>query len=231
MFSLIMPMDANRLEQFALTKKLYDPMSPVHEFIIPTRSRKEVEKYLKENKLMKNVRFVSYVTESGFNPSKAFNLGVRSAKYDHIIITSPEVRPDTEVLSQLSNYLGENVVCQVFDENDKGEVGELLVNSTYRSQTPAFYFLAMYNKKDIEAINGWDEDFMRGYAYEDDDFGARWVRAGLPFRFCDEIRGVHQYHPRSETVPSGGQINQAHLFENNSRGVIKCANGLEKLSL
>lgn len=229
MFSIIAPMDTNRLEQFTITKQLYDAMSPVHEFIIPTRSRKEIQKYLTANKLMKNVRFVSYTVESGFNPSKAFNLGMKSAKYDHIIITSPEVRPDTEVLSQLMESLGQNVLCQVFDEGSEGQIDAVLINSGYRHQTPAFYFLAMYNRKDIEAINGWDEDFMKGYAYEDDDFGARWVRAGLPFTFRDDIRGVHQYHPRTETVPEGGKINQAHLFENNSNNVIRCANGLEKL--
>jgi GT2 family glycosyltransferase len=231
MISIIVPMDANRLEQFAVTKRLYDAMDVPHEIIIPTRSRKDVHKYLSEHKLMKNVRFVSYVTEAGFNPSKAFNLGVKSAKYDSIIITSPEVRPETDVLPQLSECIGQNVVCQVFDEGPDGQIAAVLVNSTYRHENPGFYFLAMYNKKDIEVINGWDEEFMKGYAYEDDDFGERWVRAGLPFTFRDDIRAVHQYHPRSETIPSGAQINQAHLFENRSKGIVKCTNGLEKLSL
>jgi predicted glycosyltransferase involved in capsule biosynthesis len=69
-----------------------------------------------------------------------------------------------------------------------------LVHKGFRDMTPAMYFLAMFNKRDIEAINGWDEAFMQGYAYEDDDFGQRWVRAGLPFQLREDIQGVHQYH-------------------------------------
>lgn len=224
-------MDTNRLKQFTLTKRVYDAMPQKKEFIIPTRSATELRKYLKANGLMKDVRLFSYQVEQGFNPAKALNMGVRNAKYDSIIVTSPEVCPQTSVLSQLEPFVGKNVVCQVFDEDEAGDRTFSLVNNNYRSVNPAYYFLAMYNKADIEEINGWDEDFMKGYAYEDDDFGARWNRAGLPFEIHEEIQAIHQYHPRRETIPSGAQINQTHLNDNNASGIIKCANGLTKIAI
>lgn len=226
MYSFVFPMDMNRVEQFTVTKRLYDKMPQTKEFIIPTRSYKELKKELQKRNLMDDVILVPYEVEVGFNPSKAFNIGVRKSNYNNIIITSPEVAPKTNVLEQLEALVGKNVICQVWDEDDKGNQFMSLVNSSFRQSTPAYYFLAMFNKDDIYAINGWDEEFMKGYAYEDNDFGDRWVRAGLPFEIHDEIQAVHQYHPRSETIKGGSTVNHEHYINNNILGIIKPEKGL-----
>lgn len=230
MFSILMPLDSNRLEQFKNTKRVYDKMPQKKEFIIPTRSEPQLRNFFAENNLGKDVRIIPYTHEVGFNCSKALNIGVRHARYNSIIITSPEVKPITSVLGQLEKILGTNVICQVWDEDEHGQVCASLVNTSYKSHTPAMYFLAMFNKADIEKINGWDEEFMKGYAYEDDDFGARWVRASIPFIIRDDIQGRHQYHPRLVTIHGGTVINRRRFRQNNKRKVIRCSNGLIKLS-
>lgn len=226
MFTIIMPMDPNRLEQFKVTKRAYDAMPQTKEFIIPTRNEPVISKHLTEHSLGKDVRIIPYTVEAGFNCSKALNIGVRNATYDFVIISCPEVKPLTPVLEQLEKVLGTNVVCKVLDENENGEATRSLVRRGFRDRTPGFYFLAMYNKADIESINGWDEDFMKGYAYEDVDFGERWNRAKLPFVVRDDILGLHQYHPRGETIPGGQIINKQKFAQNNIAGVIRCVNGL-----
>lgn len=231
MFSLVFPMDDDRLEQFKVTKQRYDKMPQEKEFIIPTRSEHAVALYLADNKLMDNVRLIPYTIKAGFNPSKAFNIGVREARYDQIIVSSPEVMPTTDVLTQLEDLIGQNVICQVWDEDENNKIFMSLVNTSFRNETPGYYFLAMFNKSDIEKINGWDEDFMKGYAFEDDDFGARWVRGGIPFITREDIQGVHQYHPRLETIHGGFGVNQRKYMENNNNNVIRCANGLIKLGI
>lgn len=228
MFSIIAPMDANRLTQFTNSKRVYDSFPQVKEFIIPTRSLDEIKPYLEEHDLMKDVRLIPYVHELGYNPSKALNLGFKNAKYDRVIITSPEVMPKTQVLEQLEQVLEQNIVCQVFDQAEDGTTNFSLVNNAYRSENPGMYFLAMFQKKDIEVINGWDEDFMLGYAYEDNDFGDRWVRAGLPFSIREDIQAVHQYHPRTVTIHNGVEINFNKYNDNRDKGVIRCANGVVK---
>lgn len=227
MFSIVMPMDINRIEQFAKTKAAYDAMPERKEFIIPTRTD-ELSEELSKRRLMKDVLVIRYKHEIGFNPSKAFNIGVRQAQYDNIIITSPEVKPNRDVLEKLKECVGQNIVCQVHDQDENGNL-TCLVSKDYRGDTPAMYFLAMFNKNDIETINGWDEEFMRGYAYEDNDFGDRWVRAGLPFEVREDIQATHLYHPRSETIPGGLTTNLQTYQSNNANGVTKCANGLVKL--
>lgn len=226
MFSIIMPMDTNRLEQFKITKTIYDSYPQVKEFIIPTRNYNEVRKFIDDNNLGKDVRVLSYKHDLGFNPSKALNIGVKNAEYESIIITSPEVKPITDVLPQLEGYIGKNVICQIFDAKEDGSMGMSLVNKIFRADDPGMYFLAMFNKSDIYKINGWDEDFMKGYAYEDNDFGARWKRANIPFEVNDEIKGFHQYHPRSETIKNGMIINQQHFYNNTDKNITYCKNGL-----
>lgn len=225
MFSIIAPLDPDRSEQFANTKRAYDAMPQKKEFIIPTRNKEKVQTYLNEHDLFRGVRLIPYTVEHGFNCSKALNIGVREAKYKNIIITSPEVKPVTNVLEQLIECLDKNVVCQVMDQDENGNLS-VLVSKTFRGETPAMYFLAMFQKKDIEAINGWDEDFMKGYAYEDNDFGERWVRAGLPFEVREDIQAIHQYHPRGETLKGGMAINLQHFHDNTDSGVIRCRKGL-----
>jgi hypothetical protein len=225
-FSIVAALDPNRLEQFQKTKRVYDNMPFEKEFIIPTRNELKVARYLDDNKLMKDVKIIPYTVEKGFNCSKALNIGVRNAKYNNIIITSPEVKPRPDVLEKLSEVLDQNVICRVWDEDETEKVYSVLVQEGYRDQTPAMYFLAMFRKEDIKKINGWDENFMDGYAYEDNDFGERWVRAELPFIVRDDIEGTHQYHPRGETVPNGAAINNQHFLDNRDQGVIYCQNGL-----
>src|SRR5689334_7761209 len=122
MFSIITPLDNNRFPQFKNTKRAYDAMPQVKEFIIPTRKPQAVKSFLKKFDLMKDVRIIPYEHERGFNPSKALNIGVRNAKYDQIIITSPEVLPQTPVFEQLSELIGQNVVCKVIDQKADGSL-------------------------------------------------------------------------------------------------------------
>lgn len=227
MFSIIAPIDTNRLEQFRKTKEIYDGFPQKKEFVMPTRSYEKVKRYFEKHNMMKDVRLIPYsFDEPGFNPSKALNIGVRNAKYENIIITSPEVRPQTDVLGQLAELEGRNVICEVSDQDEQGNL-TILVSESYRGDDPSMYFLAKFNKSDIEKINGWDENFMGGYAYEDNDFGARWKRAGIPFELRMEIKAIHQYHPRSETVEGGILINERKFTKNNEDGITYCENGLK----
>lgn len=229
MFSIITPIAPSRLEQFRNTKKKYDEFPQEKEFLVVTIHQEEVEKYLIENGLMNDVRIIPYHLEVFTNPAVALNIGVKEAKFDNIIITSPEVLPITNVLEQLEKKIGKNVVCQVFDQNKNGAWKQFsLVNTEHRGENPGMYFLAMFNKSDILAINGWDEDFMQGYACEDIDFGGRWVRAGLPFEVDNDIKAMHQYHPRSETVHNGEAINAQLFYNNRDNGVTYCKNGINK---
>lgn len=230
MFSIIMPMDTNRLQQFVATKMAYDEMPEKKEFVIPSRTSNKIRAFMKRHDLLKDVRIIPYeIYNDGFNPTRALNIGVRNAKYDILLVTGPEVKPHPDTLKKLAECKGQNVICRVWDQDESGKLTSLVHNG-YRDKTPQPYFLGMFNKADIEKINGWDEDFMDGYAYEDNDFGNRWVRAGLPFTVREDIQATHQYHLRGETIPGGLSVNLAIYNRNNEQGVTYCKNGLDMVN-
>jgi len=207
--SIIVPMEKNRMNLFKNTIKAYvDKEYEDVEFILVSRTLTTED--LKEiyNTLPYNVyiQLVPYIWDSPhFSQALALNIGIRNASYDSMIVTSPECSPRTNVLSQLTPLVGKNIVCQVFDTNQQGEITMSLVNSDFRSHSPAMHFLAMFNKADLELINGWSLDYIKGGgAYDDDDFGDRFNKAGLKFEIHDEIQAIHQYHMR-------GRVNREWL--------------------
>jgi hypothetical protein len=219
-----MPLDTNRLPQLQKTIEAYKAFGiPIGtEFIFVTRTLDCVTEFVG----ILNYKLAKYTHELGFNPSKALNIGVRCASNERIIITSPEVMPKTNVLKQLAEVENQNVVCQVWEQNEDGSIGMSLVNSKFRTEHPGYYFCALFQKSDIEQINGWDEEFMKGYAFEDDDFGHRWSRAKLPFIVRDDIELIHQWHPRSETIPNGWNINKNRMLFNDASGTVWATRGL-----
>lgn len=225
-FSIIMPIDQGREELFSKTMEKYAELGiPKNtEFILVSRNC-SFDIYDKSI----DFKIINYKFEGEyFNPAMALNLGVKHAKYDNIIITCPEVIPLTNVLKQLSSSKRDNIVCQVFDQKPDGSRSISLVNTNFRSNTPGMYFLACFKKEDIECINGWDEEFMKGYAWEDCDFGDRFVRAGLKFKVKDEIQAEHQYHPRESSTSEGYYINAKKYKDNNDNKIFRCENGLTK---
>jgi len=222
--SIIMPVEENRLTLLQNTIEKYKTLGLEDvEFVFVTRTIEDLKFSIIDSQLIKYEHEGEY-----FNPSKALNLGVIHAKYDHIIITCPEVIPMTNVLKQLRMTPSVNTVCKVWDADRTNTPKTVLVSTKCRSDTPSMYFLAMFKKEDILKINGWDEDFMLGYAYEDDDFGHRFVRAGLNFVVRDDIEALHQWHQRNSLGTRGAVRNREKLDENDELKVIRPINGLEK---
>lgn len=226
-FSIVMPCEQNRLELLVNTLEKYKEFGIPKdtEFLLPSRTL---------NKDLKDIAGVAITVlpyewqGKEFNPSKALNLGVNNAKSQYIIIASPEVKPITNVLEQLTPYKGSNIMCQVFDEGKDGKFTMSLVNKKFRGDNMGMYFLALFYKPSLERINGWDEDFMQGYAWEDTDFGNRWQRARIPFEVKEEIQAYHQYHVRGDGTSPGYIINRNLLERNDMNLVTRVKNGLVK---
>lgn len=222
--SIVMPCD-NRTDLLMASLGAYsDHMISDVEFVIVSRT---LEPFTVDGL---NLKFVRYEWHGdNWNPALALNVGVINASYYNILITCPEVRPETHVLEQLSALPRGNYVCQVFDLRQDGSIDHSLVNSGYRWQTPGFYFAAMFQAEDVAAINGWDMDLMRGFAFDDDDFGARFVRAGLTHEMRDEIQCSHQWHPRGHCGGVAFERNRRVFTQNNENGVTACARGMDEV--
>jgi glycosyltransferase involved in cell wall biosynthesis len=86
-------------------------------------------------------------------------------------------------------------------------------------------------KKDIELINGYDEDFV-GWGGEDEDLGVRLAAAGIhcisAIRYA---RVMHMWHPSETKISKGSSWKKGTLKDYFLRSKIPfvCANGLKKL--
>lgn len=221
--SIIVPCDIDRLDQFKKTYRAYldrgMPLGLDWEFILVTRTIDSVD--------LPGVRVVKYVHEGPyFNASKAFNIGVVEAKYSTVAVTSPEVVPVTDVINQWFSKPEGNYICTAFDQDEHGVLTEL-VKPGKMDHIPSMYFLGIFRKEDILKINGWDEDFMAGFSWEDVDFGERFHRANLQFQVAGDMQVLHQYHPRNYHNP-GWEINAAVLKNNIKNYAIRCINGIIK---
>ncbi len=68
-------------------------------------------------------------------------------------------------------------------------------------------FIVCFPACSAAQISGFDENFMKGFWYDDDDFFYRmWKDAGLNFAFVDSIHGVHLHHERPGLKTRDGQL-------------------------
>lgn len=133
-------------------------------------------------------------------PATAWNMGFHSAEGDLLYCISSEVVQDPEnvrkareickdgntvVFGACHNSTPENLVV--------GAEPGLLVSS--KMPRPLGFIVCMPSEK-VSEIRGFDEKFMDGFWYDDDDFFLRLWRSGVNFVFDDSIHGVHLHHER-----------------------------------
>lgn len=63
-----------------------------------------------------------------------------------------------------------------------------------RHRPVAYHFCSAMFKKKLDELNGFDERFAKGVAYDDDDFIMRIRRNKMDIKIIDEISVLHQWH-------------------------------------
>jgi len=177
--------------------------------VLDEYSTDNVLEYVVSQKDYFNISYIKFRTPyPNFCESYILNLGINITKYNSVIITCPEVLHVSPVISQFLDFIGENIIAKVIEVNADGSFKQLLMGTQEpnRCNNPGMFFLAMFNKSDLLAIGGLDEDFRYGYA--DKDFGWRFKRT-FKFKVLDEIYGIHQSHgrpPYDSTFAHDGQM-------------------------
>jgi len=67
-------------------------------------------------------------------------------------------------------------------------------------------FVWLLPMKAFRTVGGFDEVYMNGYCYEDDDFVLRMWNNGTDFLFCDDIIGFHLEHKRDHLKDQDGKV-------------------------
>ena len=84
-------------------------------------------------------------------------------------------------------------------------------------------------KKDIESINGFDEDYVHPAIGEDVDINWRFRAAGIEVISCRNIANVYHLWHKKGFGSAEGEINNAILKKSIEKNRYVCLNGLKKL--
>ena len=85
-------------------------------------------------------------------------------------------------------------------------------------------------KEDMEAINGFDEDYKYPAIGEDVDLGWRFRGLGIELKSCRNIANVYHLWHKKNFGSEAGEINNKILEKNFAQNRYVCLNGLKKLN-
>lgn len=156
------------------------------------------------------------------NPCIPFNVAIREARGDLLVLQNPECLHFGPVLDHAGKHLqngsylsygcyalGWDDTCRL--EGEARSVHQQLAALTLSRLAPkemaaegwynhsvirpcGYHFCCAITREDMTAIGGFDERFATGASYDDDDLLCRIRLAGLKVRFIDEPHVFHQNH-------------------------------------
>jgi len=193
------------------------------------------------------------------NPCVTFNIGIRYAIGDIIVLQNPECIHVHDVLAYFneqindSNYISvsayglDPILTKTIPEhNTNGTLDELLKtlpqrpyiggdtlgwynHSKYRPVH--FHFCSAISRTNMEKLNGFDERFANGIGYDDDEIIQRIRILGLKLFIEDNVSVIHQHHPTLWTAPNTDQLCERNriILQNNTRRENKYSANVIKL--
>jgi GT2 family glycosyltransferase len=216
----------NRKEQFYRTLKSIAQSSIKDIELIAvddgSQLNQRIEEFLKEFLFLKIIR-IEPKDKWYVNPCIPFNVGIRAAIGDVIVLQNPECVHVGDVLAyinknvddskyvtisayalgeqeskQLSKCLENGALVEFFKSLPKYTINEGNPNGWYNHsihRPEYFHFCAAMTKKNMDLLNGFDERYAKGIACDDAEFVIRIDRLGLKKIIVDEVSVIHQWHP------------------------------------
>lgn len=184
-------------------------------------SEQRIEDLTKEFPFMKIIR-IEKENKWYVNPCIPFNIGLREAKGDIIVLQNPECLHVHDVLVYLSENINDSNYISLsayglsplltnqlpqYCENDtlidffhtlpqQPYVGGMSLgwynHSKFRPVN--FHFCSAMSRNSMSKLNGFDERYAKGIGYDDDEIIIRIRRLGLKLIIEDNISVIHQYH-------------------------------------
>jgi glycosyltransferase involved in cell wall biosynthesis len=144
-------------------------------------------------------------------PSIPYNVGFRQSSGNIIIIQNPECCHVGDVISYVDQHCNDESYlsfhCWASGKRDLGVLhaqGYLDTTTSsgrwynHQKHRPASYhFTTAITRKNLIDLNGFDEQYSAGFAYDDDEFIERIKKKKLKIKFVSEPWTIHQYHGKS----------------------------------
>jgi len=167
-------------------------------------------------------------------PSLAWNKALSLCDESHVFCMSSEVvlAPHSIGMAYHMSEVAENFMivgkaehCGQSYAYPSPDGSKLMCRTiTWSGRPSGLGFAWLLPMKAFRAVNGFDETYMQGYCYEDDDFVLRMWNNGTDFMFCDDIIGFHLEHRRDHLKDVDGRVSMNEkIFEKryNDIGVLR----------
>jgi hypothetical protein len=135
-----------------------------------------------------------------------YNLGVKIATGKYIILTNPDTYHESNILNGLDLEYTTNehiyIMCSCMGINSwAGNIPNIhyvedhwLQHSVYNNRV--LHFCSSLSKQLYEQIGGFDEEYCKGFWYDDDDFRNTINKNNIPIIFRDDLKTIHLPHNR-----------------------------------
>jgi len=134
-----------------------------------------------------------------YNSCRAYNVGVKNSTGDFIVLSSPECIHKVDILSGLDSEFNIDknvyVVCACESIHQDGSFDQWYQHSTYNNRQ--LHFCTALSRQNYDTLKGFDEDYIYGIAYEDDEWLARVRKGNLKIVLRDDLLVSHLEHSRS----------------------------------
>ncbi|MHA2642821.1 MAG: glycosyltransferase [bacterium JZ-2024 1] len=142
------------------------------------------------------------------NPALGINLAVRFADSEIILKTDPECIPLTNLTKQAIDSFnpGHILFCKTLMEREDGSTF-CIVPDMFRRP---YWFASVFSKTVFVEAGGVEEEFLSGFAAEDDEFGERLARRGISWVFPEDMIVLHRYHD-----PPSRNLHMSDLHQRN----------------
>jgi len=166
--------------------------------------------------LLRMDKTLSRIPVTWNSPALGINIAIREARNELIVKTDPECLPLCNLVRWAQAVYRENrlAFCSVrmltaletalFDMEHlqrahPAAIAEQLVDLpdlwyVDENHHAPYWFGAIFSRRRFINIGGVDEEFLRGFAAEDDDWAERMNRSGANYFFSDRLKILHQYH-------------------------------------
>lgn len=156
------------------------------------------------------------------NPCIPFNIGLRQAQGDIIVLQNPECLHVHDVLSFINENIDDHKYVTISTYGVNNEINNLISHHLENETLPeyfktfpqqpyvgwdsigwynhsryrpvAYHFCSAISRKNMQELNGFDERYARGIGYDDNEILVRIKRLGLEITIEDDISTIHQYH-------------------------------------